>query len=957
MKKLVLPLLFLLPVCVFSQSHSWDGNGLASNARLRCLNIFVNIIYDVHPECNDRFQNEQYWPPVSDPALEGINNAAIPTYLLDWMDTVYVPGQLHGSCTRLYGESSFDSLQITGDFIVVNLKESTVLGHGVFRDYNIKSVAMEMISANAALTLFGQKRADDFNATNVLIRNITRAYGGINPGSGSGGRNTLQCVGDGNFAENPTNIVTHEISHGLFGYNNFHTSGGNHRYPDGTVMSFLNIQGGYGLMGAANSGLVGCNGYERWRMHWKHPEAAGYIAARNASNTMSVVSDVSIEDGNRSFLLRDFMTYGDAVRIRLPYKDSETSSNQYIWLENHKVGSNNKLDFLQYSNTAACRPQGAAGVYAYYQIGRDVLEGTSLQVWDNYHRDNLRIISAEGFHDYTKETDTYNLQCVAYDNQSYTLRRGAANPFGGYNDQEMQIVPANEDTVLYVAKEFAPWRIVVEGENRDDLPFLGDNHDAFTSYTRLNMGTNPSTCNTRTFHSNNASYSSFISARQPQLNTRTTYLSGLSIELVPVAGTGDFIVNVSWDDHEVAGAVRWTGDVALKDTAVLVQGSAVTLAQNMTVAQDRRDPETGLFAGRTRFTVESGAYLRQDSASTLSLTESSSMIVDAGAKYELSLGATLHVGAGCMVAFSPDAVVTLKGTVEVDSGGVLTVYDTVGLGRAARLIIRPGGKLIVDGGTLTSACASEMWQGIEVVGNPTKRQEAKYQGYVDLKNGAVVENALCAIYTGIQGDNGANSGGIVKAVNTTFRNNARGVNILPYAYILPGGGVRGNIANFSYCNFIIDNDNNFSQNNTCFTEHVRLNDVSSVEFYSCSFSNELLYDFAKTYRAIYAEDAGFIISKGCPDGLVFEDCVCPESFTPCNTFTGFNRAIEANTTGNQYEIRIDQSKFWRNGTGIRINGNNFVTVTRDSFDLTQGYGSRLGNRTGLFLNNCTGYKV
>ena len=425
------------------------------------------------------------------------------------------------------------------------------------------------------------------------------------------------------------------------------------------------------------------------------------------------------------------MTYGDAVRIKLPYKDSETSSNQYIWLENHKVGSNNKLDFLQYSNTAACRPQGAAGVYAYYQIGRDVLEGTSLQVWDNYHRDNLRIISAEGFHDYTKETDTYNLQCVAYGNQSYTLRRGAANPFGGYNDQEMQIVPANEDTVLYVAKEFAPWRIVVEGESRDDLPFLGDNHDAFTSYTRLNMGTNPSTCNTRTFHSNNASPSSVISARQPQLNTRTTYLSGLSIELVPIAGTGDFIVNVSWDDYEVAGAVRWTGDVALKDTAVLVQGSAVTLVQNMTVAQDRRDQETGLFAGRTRFTVESGAYLRQDSASTLSLTESSSMIVDAGAKYELSLGATLHVGAGCMVAFSPDAVVTVKGTVEVDSGGVLTVYDTVGLGRAARLIIRPGGKLIVDGGTLTSACAGEMWQGIEVVGNPERRQFPQFQGTED----------------------------------------------------------------------------------------------------------------------------------------------------------------------------------------------------------------------------------
>lgn len=104
---------------------------------------------------------------------------------------------------------------------------------------------------------------------------------------------------------------------------------------DETVMAFLNIQGGYGLMGAANSGLVGCNGYERWRMHWKHLQSIDYISARNANNVQSVVSDISQEDGNLTFLLRDFVTYGDAVRVKLPYKDSITSSNQYIWLENH----------------------------------------------------------------------------------------------------------------------------------------------------------------------------------------------------------------------------------------------------------------------------------------------------------------------------------------------------------------------------------------------------------------------------------------------------------------------------------------------------------------------------------------------------------------------------------------------------------------------------------------------
>ena len=392
MKKSILILLLVFPILCFGQHHSWDGNGIRSNEKLKYLNIFVNIIYDIHPEYDTLFASSTYWPQVSDPYLEGINTAAIPTYLLDWMDTVYNPGLLHGYCTRLYGESSFDSLQITGDFVVVNLRESTVLNRGYFHYALISTIVMEMLNSSSSYTLYGHKSISDFNAHNVLIRNITKPYGGINPGSGYGGRNTIQCVGDGNFYANPTNIVTHEISHGLFGSNDFHTSGGNHR-GSGCTMPFLNLQGGYGLMGAANSGLVSCNGYERWRMHWKHPDVLDYIMARNITNSQSVVSDISKESGNRNFILRDFVTFGDAVRIKLPYKDSVTSSNQYIWLENHQVGNNGKLDFLQFSNFDyyTCRPQGEAGIYAYYQIGRDVLVDTAGEVWDGYHRDNLKI--------------------------------------------------------------------------------------------------------------------------------------------------------------------------------------------------------------------------------------------------------------------------------------------------------------------------------------------------------------------------------------------------------------------------------------------------------------------------------------------------------------------------------------------------------------------------------------
>ena len=87
----------------------------------------------------------------------------------------------------------------------------------------------------------------------------------------------------------------------------------------------------------------------------------------------------------------------------------------------------------------------------------------------------------------------------------------------------------------------------------------------------------------------------------------------------------------------------------------------------------------------------------------------------------------------------------------VDSAVTLTIMDSVFLTPSARIIVRPGGKLIVDGGTLTSACAGEMWQGIEVVGNRTQHQTAAHQGTVILRNEAVIENAHCAIKTGLEG--------------------------------------------------------------------------------------------------------------------------------------------------------------------------------------------------------------
>ena len=291
----------------------------------------------------------------------------------------------------------------------------------------------------------------------------------------------------------------------------------------------------------------------------------------------------------------------------------------------------------------------------------------------------------------------------------------------------------------------------------------------------------------------------------------------------------------------------------------------------------------------------------------------------------------------------------------IDSLSTLTINDTIYMLSDARLIVRPGGKLVVDGGTLTSACDGEMWQGIEVVGDRTKRQLAQYQGTVELRNGATIENAWCGIRTGLSTDSNFNTtGGIIIADSAIFQNNRQSVVINPYAYTLPGSGVLRYAASFNRCSFTVNCNNLFAANNTAFAEHVRLWDVKDVPFKGCSFSNFTVNSFHNG-RGIYAEDAGLELDTYCSVNYL-TDCKCPSAYADSCSFSGFSTAVEVNTTGNPYSVKVNQVRFSNNGTGIMIDGNQFTTITRCLFNTDQCPVSER-SITGVLLNTCTGYKV
>lgn len=262
------------PYPIKTTYQSWDGNGLLPSGQYRALSIFVNIIYDItgiqdpYPSA----QNES-WAPAT---IEGINNQSIPNYFHDFADVNYTsPNDVHGLWTRLYYESSFGNLKFLSDFMIVNIKHSTIISSHpsiyTFSKYDLRDAVINYINTHGGLnTYFAHNTLADYDQNSdgeidigsFFYRNSKSLYGDLRAGEGNSGvshpniiiggishpfdENTgmLQGIGnDDQLITKPINIFSHEVGHLFFGGNNFHTSGGNH-YSTYWPSPFMGLQGG-----------------------------------------------------------------------------------------------------------------------------------------------------------------------------------------------------------------------------------------------------------------------------------------------------------------------------------------------------------------------------------------------------------------------------------------------------------------------------------------------------------------------------------------------------------------------------------------------------------------------------------------------------------------------------------------------------------------------------------------
>ena len=194
------------------------------------------------------------------------------------------------------------------------------------------------------------------------------------------------------------------------------------------------------------------------------------ISARDPHTGLEVPSDLvygqEFDQGSNEFILRDFVSTGDVVRIELPYLQEESGAvnKQWLWLENHQQVEG-KLDH-----------SGAfsKGITAYIQVGKETLSGPGLFGGNGNYTWPL---SAFGNYDYQIDEES----------ETAMISDDLLNPFTGYNNLVFGAYDLKErDEMINRDELFMIKNLEVKGEfldssiySIDTYPLFGTSLDAF----------------------------------------------------------------------------------------------------------------------------------------------------------------------------------------------------------------------------------------------------------------------------------------------------------------------------------------------------------------------------------------------------------------------------------------------------------------------------------------------
>ncbi len=438
----------------------------------------------------------------------------------------------------------------------------------------------------------------------------------------------------------PMVVMRHEFSHMLYGGNNFHTANGGVG-----PRTFLSTVGGWSNMSASDACSGVWNAWDRERLGWRNPDNRFLLSTRCADDgkeqngEMAYGQDLCFAG---EYILRDFVTTGDAIKIKLPHLPKGVR-NQYLWLENHQ----NLPESIDHDKALN------KGLYAYVQVGKDEREGKNVfGGMCNY----LWPLVAQGSYDFEYDAATKGLH----------LRQSRANPFTGYTYFVRHMLDLDGDHKLRITQDqvpkteyVLPEKLFVEGKevpteffSYGQYPQFGTKETGFAPdlHPKIGIAYNPAA----------TPVYSHSGSRPAADDNRRIYLNGLSVEVLEQLADGSIKVRIKWDDFDIPTNVRWCGDIVLKEKVIVKRGGSVTLDQGYSpqVAESVALIDgQHVFAEPTIMEVDSGALLKLEKFSNLWVRAGSTLFIRKGATVEMANQSAIVVERGGYVYVEPGAIV------------------------------------------------------------------------------------------------------------------------------------------------------------------------------------------------------------------------------------------------------------------------------------------------------------
>jgi hypothetical protein len=483
------------------------------------------------------------------------------------------------------------------------------------------------------------------------------------------------CPGTYNSPDGWDQFFQTEFMHALFGGNNFHiATGAAYGTQLWTSNAYSLNQGGVAK--------VAC-GWDRNFLDWKGTRQYP-ISAKNTSGTEVQTELSSTQQGVMYYVLEDFVTKGDAIRIKLPHSNWQTNGdkkNQYLWIENHQL--TNQYDHNLYSSCQSWVP----GLYAYVQAGKDILNG-SMTYGGGYESPNqlndwLFLLPAEGrwdfYYDLASKGNSgancrWNNASVPY-GIYYPDGSSLPNPFTGFTDTYGRI-DSNGDGYIWswetnekpsspspapAVDDYQPgWEkwlgIPSPSATKVLLSRGGDALDAFTTVgQKIGMATNPSTAPVYTLKEATATPSSY--------DNRSIHLNNMSIEIVNTnyynvsSGPKAIQVKVRWDDQDIVSDTRWCGNVILANEGAMQMG--INLLANKKITVDRGLSPTTYIKRTDGFFTEP-SFLHLMAGTTTTLQSGAQLIVKNGSTFHMQAGSNLVIGANASVNIDATSVICIE---------------------------------------------------------------------------------------------------------------------------------------------------------------------------------------------------------------------------------------------------------------------------------------------------------